>query len=155
VLLGRADDPDERLGVAVEGFVAAGTPFEEARTLLARGELRITAGERRAGAMDVAAARTIFDRLGARAWSDRASRLRGEASRVRASLAARLTPAELRVAMAVGNGLSNRAAADRLFISVKTVDYHLQGIYRKLGLRSRSQLAAIVASDEDPHANAS
>ena len=155
VLLGRADDPDERLGVAIEGFVTADAPFEEARTLLARGELRIGAGDRRAGAMDVAAARTIFDRLGARAWSDRASRLRGEASRVRASLAARLTPAELRVAMAVGHGLSNRAAADRLFISVKTVDYHLQGIYRKLGLRSRSQLAAIVASDEDTHANAS
>jgi DNA-binding CsgD family transcriptional regulator len=147
-IVGQCDDPDDELAAALAGFAAAGAPFEEARTLLARGELRIEDGDRRAGALDVARARTIFDRLGARAWSDRASRLRGEASRVRASLDARLTPAELRVAMAVGHGLSNRAAADRLFISVKTVDYHLQGIYRKLGLRGRSQLAAIVAAEE-------
>ena len=154
-IVGRCDDRDDEMAAALAGFAAAGAPFEEARTLLTRGEMRIEEGDRRNGAVDVARARTIFDRLGARAWSDRASRLRGEASRVRASLDARLTPAELRVAMAVGHGLSNRAAADRLFISVKTVDYHLQGIYRKLGLRSRSQLAAIVAAEEETHLTAS
>ena len=152
VILDRADDPDARLGEAAAAFAAAEAPFEEARTLLARGELRLANGDRRAGALDVARARTIFDRLGARAWGDRASRLRGETGRRRSSLDARLTPAELRVAMAVGHGLSNRAAADALFVSVKTVDYHLQGIYRKLGLRNRSQLAAIVASDEEARA---
>ncbi|CAA9275554.1 MAG: hypothetical protein AVDCRST_MAG76-3656 [uncultured Acidimicrobiales bacterium] len=55
-----------------------------------------------------------------------------------------LTAAELRVAVAVGRGLSNRAAADELFLSVKTVDHHLQRIYRKLDLRSRAELAVLV-----------
>ena len=57
---------------------------------------------------------------------------------------AELTPAELRVAVAVGRGLSNRAAADELYLSVKTVDHHLQHIYRKLQLRSRAELAVVV-----------
>ena len=57
---------------------------------------------------------------------------------------AALTAAELRVAVAVGRGLSNRAAADQLYLSVKTVDHHLQRIYRKLDLRSRAELAVLV-----------
>ena len=76
---------------------------------------------------------------------------------VPAALAA-LTPAELRVAEAVGRGLSNRAAADQLYLSVKTVDHHLQRIYRKLELRSRAELAVLVTrafrgrSDAEPPA---
>jgi DNA-binding NarL/FixJ family response regulator len=50
------------------------------------------------------------------------------------------------VALAVGEGISNREAAERLYVSAKTIDYHLQNIYRKLGLRSRTQLAALVAA---------
>ncbi|HET6953112.1 MAG TPA: helix-turn-helix transcriptional regulator, partial [Acidimicrobiales bacterium] len=146
-LLGVDDDPAGRLDAALAGFRAVGAPFEEARTLLTRGEVLIAAGDRRQGAVDVAAARTIFDRLGARTWSERASRLRGEASRTSPSLASRLSPAELRVALAVGDGATNREAAKRLYLSVKTVDYHLQGIYRKLGLRGRAQLATLVAAD--------
>jgi DNA-binding CsgD family transcriptional regulator len=142
------DDPCDRLTRSLERFADLDAPFEEARTLLASGERRIAAGDRRGGATDIARARTIFDRLGARAWSERASRLRGEANRRWASLDARLTPAELRVAMVVGHGASNRDAAEQLFISVKTVDYHLQAIYRKLGLRSRAQLVAIVAGEQ-------
>jgi DNA-binding CsgD family transcriptional regulator len=146
-LLGRGDPPDDRFGRALDGFRTAGIPFEEARTLLARAEHRLRRGARSDGARDAAAARTIFDRLGARAWSERASQARGEAGGADDSLASRLTPAELRVALAVGQGASNREAAERLFISVKTVDYHLQSTYRKLGLRSRTQLAALVLAD--------
>jgi DNA-binding CsgD family transcriptional regulator len=140
-------DADDHMTVALDGFRAVGTPFEEARTLLARGRRRIRAGEREAGARDVAAARTIFDRLGARYWSAQASALRGETSGADDSLTSRLTPAELRVALAVGRGASNREAADQLFISTKTVDYHLQSIYRKLRLRSRAQLMTLVLTD--------
>ncbi len=61
---------------------------------------------------------------------------------------AALTEAERRVARAVGSGLSNRDAAATLFLSVKTVDAHLQAIYRKLGLRSRAELAVLVARAE-------
>jgi ketoreductase RED2 len=55
-----------------------------------------------------------------------------------------LTPAELRVAKAVGAGLTNAQAARRLFVSPHTVDYHLRQIYLKLGISSRVQLAALL-----------
>lgn len=48
------------------------------------------------------------------------------------------------MAVVVGNGSSNKGAATTLGVSVKTVDTHLQSIYRKLGLRSRSELAMVV-----------
>jgi DNA-binding CsgD family transcriptional regulator len=62
------------------------------------------------------------------------------------ALAAVLSAAELRVAEAVASGLTNRQAADQLFLSAKTVDFHLQSIYRKLSIRSRTELATRVAT---------
>jgi DNA-binding CsgD family transcriptional regulator len=56
-----------------------------------------------------------------------------------------LTEGERRVAEVVGTGVSNKAAASALHVSVKTVDTHLQSIYRKLGLRSRGELAVVMA----------
>ena len=58
-----------------------------------------------------------------------------------------LTGAEVQVAVAVADGLSNRETADRLFISVKTVEFHLGNIFRKLGVRNRRQLAARALAD--------
>jgi DNA-binding NarL/FixJ family response regulator len=132
-----SDTDDPGLSAAIDQFRALGTPFEEARTLLQRGRPR-----------DIAAARSIFDRLGARPWSDRASALAGQAATTDQSLTAHLTPTELRVALAVARGASNRETADQLFVSLKTVEYHLQNIYRKLHLRSRTQLATLVLSNE-------
>jgi DNA-binding CsgD family transcriptional regulator len=146
-LLEPGERADRSFSAAIGGFRALRAPFEEARTLLLRGRRRLESGDRAAGSRDAVAARTIFDRLGARDWSGQASSLRGELSAESQSLAARLTPAELRVALAVGAGATNREAADRLYISVKTVDHHLQSIYRKLGLRRRSQLATVVAAE--------
>ncbi len=57
-----------------------------------------------------------------------------------------LTAAEQRVAVAVADGLTNKEAAAALFLSVKTIDFHLQGIYRKLSLRSRTELAVRLAN---------
>ena len=139
---------DGHFGAALDGFRAVGAPFEEARTLLARGRRRLESGEphsTQAGRDDVVAARAIFDRLGARTWSDRASAATGSARTGGDALTALLTPAELRVALAVGHGATNRDAAEQLFISAKTVDHHLRSIYRKLGLRSRAQLIALLA----------
>jgi DNA-binding CsgD family transcriptional regulator len=56
-----------------------------------------------------------------------------------------LTVSERSVAEHVANGLTNREAASQLFISTHTVDYHLRQIFRKLGLRSRVELARVVA----------
>jgi DNA-binding CsgD family transcriptional regulator len=146
-LLGQGPPAEERFAAALEGFHSINAAFEEARTLLMRGEHRLAEGQEAAGARDLATARSHFDRLGARSWSERASTARGEAGSRTRSLASRLTEAELRVALAVGHGLSNRQAAEQLFVSVKTVDFHLQGIYRKLGVRNRTQLAAIILSN--------
>ncbi len=60
-----------------------------------------------------------------------------------------LTSAERRVALAVSRGLTNKAAAEELYLSVKTVDSHLQRIYPKLGVRSRGELAAAVHGSAD------
>jgi DNA-binding CsgD family transcriptional regulator len=146
-LLGLGAPAEERFAAALEGFRSISAAFEEARTLLLQGEHRLAEGQEVEGARDLATARSHFDRLGARSWSERASAARGEATSRTRSLASRLTEAELRVALAVGHGLSNRQAAEQLFVSVKTVDFHLQGIYRKLGVRNRTQLAAIVLSN--------
>lgn len=139
----------EALDRAVEALRELGAGFELGLTLLTRGRRRRAAGLEAEAVRDLAEAQGWFGHLDARPWSQRAAELLGAASRTEAptSLAARLTDAELRVALAVGSGLTNRQAADELYLSVKTVDSHLQSIYRKLEIRSRSQLAAAVARD--------
>lgn len=81
--------------------------------------------------------------------------LAAQAERLRAALddaeaeddvLAMLTPAERRVAKAVASGRTNREVADHLYLSVKTVDFHLQAVYRKLGVRSRTELALRLTS---------
>ena len=57
----------------------------------------------------------------------------------------RLTAAELRVAQLAAQGATNRRVAEDLFISAKTVEYHLTSIYRKLDISSRRELPAAVA----------
>lgn len=101
-------------------------------------------------ALDLDAARRVA--LDAAAGGERLS---AEAAAVLASVTAAGSPvdslvrvlsaAELRVAEAVASGLTNRQAADQLFLSAKTVDFHLQSIYRKLAIRSRAELATRVA----------
>ncbi len=60
-----------------------------------------------------------------------------------------LTPQEWRVAEAVRRGASNRAVAAELFLSPKTVEFHLHQIYRKLGVHSRTQLIAALADRQE------
>jgi DNA-binding CsgD family transcriptional regulator len=120
-------------------------PFERARTLLAYGE-RLRRDRRRAEArVRLAAALATFEALGARPWGARAREelaASGMRSRRRDDpLTDRLTARELQVAAAVAEGATNREAAARLFLSEKTIERHLGSVYRKLGLRSRTQLA--------------
>jgi DNA-binding CsgD family transcriptional regulator len=108
-------------------------PFERARALLALGEL--TRAE-----TCLEEAERLFSVMGALPWAERAS----TAGQRSAGPFAALTAAEVRVALEVGQGRSNKEAAEALFLSVKTVDFHLQSIYRKLEIRSRGELAGIV-----------
>ena len=59
-----------------------------------------------------------------------------------------LSAQEMNVALAVAEGATNREVAARLFLSPKTIDFHLGRVYRKLGIHSRTELAALVAKGE-------
>jgi DNA-binding CsgD family transcriptional regulator len=91
-------------------------------------------------------ARTGSDEsLGAAPWAERARlelRASGQAARRRdPSTLLQLTPQELQVARFVAQGLPTREVAAQLFLSPRTVEFHLRNIFAKLGISSRSQLA--------------
>jgi DNA-binding CsgD family transcriptional regulator len=137
-LLGRGAARD-----AIAAAVALDAPFELARTRLAL----VEHGCIDARSADLEAALATFERLGARPWAARARAASGATGESAASLAQQLTDAELRVAMLVGRGATNAAASEQLVLSVRTVDAHLRSIFRKLGLKSRSELVLRVATE--------
>jgi DNA-binding CsgD family transcriptional regulator len=123
--------------------------FELARTRLSYGE-RLRREKRRADAREqLRAAFDCFDRLGAAPWAERARielRATGETARRReVSTIDQLTPQELQIATVLADGLTTREAAARLFLSPKTVEYHLRNAYRKLGIRTRRELLGALA----------
>lgn len=131
----------EELAVALELLETLPLPFARARTLLHRGSLCRRAGQRRAARESLDAAAAGFDSLGATLWSDRC---RAELARVggRPAASQTLTAAELAVARLVAAGASNKEVAATLSISPRTVEVHLGHVFRKLGIRSRGQLAS-------------
>lgn len=125
-------------------------PFEQARTQLYYGE-RLRRGRRRAEARTrLRRALETFEQLDAPSWAARARnelKATGETLARGTGIAAELTPQEYQVALVVGRGASNAEAAAALFLSQKTIEYHLSNIYRKTGLRSRGDLSGL---DEAP-----
>jgi DNA-binding CsgD family transcriptional regulator len=124
--------------------------FELARTQLAYGErLRRTRNRVLARAQLRAAADT-FERLGARPWADRTwaeLAATGETRRRRdPSTVEELTPQELQIALLLTAGRTTRETAATLFLSPKTVEYHLRHVYQKLGIHSRDELAQAIAT---------
>ena len=120
--------------------------FEQARTQLAYGA-RLRRARRRVRAREeLRAALETFERLGARPWADQADAelsATGETVRRRdASTLDQLTPQELQIARLLADGRTTREAAAALFVSPKTVEYHLRHVYMKLGIHSRDELAA-------------
>ena len=91
----------------------------------------------------------LFERLGSKPLAERARReleATGESSRApEAGLRGELTPQELRIGLRVAAGRTNPEVAGELFMSRKTVERHLSQIYRKLGVRSRTELARVLA----------
>jgi DNA-binding CsgD family transcriptional regulator/tetratricopeptide (TPR) repeat protein len=136
-----------------------GQPFEKARTQLAYGE-RLRRDRRRADAREqLVEALDVFERLGATPWAERtrvelratggaaAEAGTAEKAAVAAAGLEELTAHELQIARLVAYGMTNREVAAKLFLSPKTIEYHLSQIYRKLDLRSRTQLASLMASE--------
>jgi DNA-binding CsgD family transcriptional regulator len=134
---------------ARDGYDALGMPLERARAVLVLGLIERRA-RRRAHArelLDEAAAE--FDRLGAKLWAERARAELGRISGRSRRNARELTPAEERVVELAAAGFPNKEIASRLFVTVHTVELHLSHAYAKLGIRSRSQLAAHRATAKD------
>jgi DNA-binding CsgD family transcriptional regulator len=124
-------------------------PLERGRTLLALGQVRRRAKQKRAARDTLEQARATFAEIGARQWEERA---KAELGRIggRAGSRWELTPTEQRVADLVARGLTNREVAAALVVSVRAVEANLTRIYGKLGIRSRTELARLLAREEKP-----
>jgi DNA-binding CsgD family transcriptional regulator len=138
-------DADAAFDEATRLCDVARWPFERARCDLANGERLRRGGQRAAARVQLRSAIEIFDRIGAAGFAERARQelsATGERLRARADdEPERLTTQELQIALLVARGATNREAAASVFLSPKTVEKHLSNAYRKLGVRSRSELA--------------
>jgi DNA-binding CsgD family transcriptional regulator len=119
--------------------------FETARTRLAYGERLRRARNRVLAREQLRAAAEAFERIDARPWTERA---RAELAATGATLRRRdpstideLTPQELQIALLLASGKTTRETAAALFLSPKTIEYHLRHVYQKLDIHSRAQLA--------------
>jgi DNA-binding CsgD family transcriptional regulator len=136
---------------AIEGHEALGDSFGEARTRLCLGERLRRKGLRVDARRELHAALETFERLEAAPWVERArSELRASGERLRRREEARdeLTPQELQVVLQVAEGKANKEVAAALFLSPKTVEFHLTRIYRKLDVSSRAEVILRFAGAE-------
>ena len=138
------------LQTALQAHQRLAMPFEEARTLLAAGEVQRRARRKQQALDSLRAALVIFERLGAPRWQDR---VLGELARVGTHATPRgagpvLTAAEQRVADLAAAGHTNAEVAAGLFMGQRTVEAHLSRVYRKLSVRSRKELCRMLT----PHA---
>jgi len=138
---GADEEADDALGAAVAAGRSVGMPYPLARILLARGAFLRHRRQWRDARAALEESRALFERLGAAIWARQAAE---ELERVggRRVMPGKLTPTELRIAQLVARGRSNHEVARELFISPKTVEWNLSKVYRKLMVRSRTELAA-------------
>ena len=134
------------LDIALEAHQRLAMPFEEARTLLAAGEVHRRARHKQQALNSLQAALVIFERLGAPRWRDR---VLGELARVGTRATPRgagpvLTAAEQSVADLVAAGHTNAEVAAGLFMGQRTVEAHLSRVYRKLSVQSRKELGRVL-----------
>jgi DNA-binding CsgD family transcriptional regulator/tetratricopeptide (TPR) repeat protein len=137
---GMLDSNPSDLRDSAEQLAALGASFEQARSLLLLGERH---GDHEASR----AALRLFERVGAQPWAVQARRIAGPVAPTSSSLASQLTNDELRVAVSIARGRTDRQVADELYLSPKTVDALLHTILPKLGVRDRAELTALVARD--------
>jgi DNA-binding CsgD family transcriptional regulator len=128
----------------LDADAAARVPFEHGRTMLLKGQLQRRLKQKRAAADTLAATLEIFERVGAPMWAEQAQ---GELDRIGLRRSPDgLTVTELRVAELAAGGMTNREVAAAAFMSPRTVEANLARVYRKLGIRSRAELGARMAS---------
>ena len=147
-LLAPVEALDEPFRRAIGLLEASPLVLELARTRLAYGEQLRRQGRRRDARMQLRPAHDLFAAAGARAWRERAAaELRAAGERVADAAPPRvdLTPQELNIALLVADGKTNKEIAVALYLSPKTIEYHLANTYRKLDIHSRAELARIVS----------
>jgi DNA-binding CsgD family transcriptional regulator len=118
-------------------------PLERARTLLDLGRIQLNLRQRAAARANLTEAIVVFDRIGTPLW---AARARAELARIsgRSPGPVALTATEQRVADLVAGGRTNKEVAAELFVTVRAVESTLTKAYAKLGVRSRTELAAVL-----------
>jgi DNA-binding CsgD family transcriptional regulator len=150
-LLADDDAFDPPFETAVAFHRESAMPFDLARSRLSYGQRLRRAGRRVDARQQIRRALRGFEELQSEVWRARAEReLAGTGERLRRGDfhdRDALTPQELQVARLVAAGATNQEAAADLFLSAKTIETHLTRIYRKLGVRSRSQLAQRLAAE--------
>ena len=149
-------DAERRFREAIAIHADETRPFERARTELAFGEFLRRSRRRVEAREHLRAALDGFETLGAPLWAERARvelRASGQTARKRdPSTSSDLTAQEHQIARFVAEGLSNRDVAARLFLSPRTIDFHLRNVYRKLGISSRTELPHLGFTDQPAQA---
>ena len=153
-LLAPDDEIDRHFLEALAAHDQTPDVFETARTRLTYGGRLRRARQRVRARTQLRAAIAVFDRLGATPWWELARTelaATGETARRRdLSTRDQLTPQELQIALLLASGRTTREAAATLFLSPKTIEYHLRNVYRKLGINSRTELAAAFPEGDQP-----
>ena len=130
------------------------SPFLQARTELLYGEWLRRERQRREARGHLRRAADLFRQVGAPPWEERAEaelRATGEKARRRdPSTLDQLTPQELQIAGLVAAGMTNREIAAQLFLSPRTIDYHLRKVFSKLGVTSRVELVRMGVPQQEP-----
>jgi DNA-binding CsgD family transcriptional regulator len=140
----KIEDAEGAFRRALHEHARTAIPFEHSRTLLALGSFLRRLQRKRDARETLEQAHAQFEQLGADLWAEAA---RQELARIggRAPSRGELTPTEEKVAALVAEGRTNREVAAKLFVTERTVEYHLANIYRKVGVRSRTELARRLA----------
>jgi DNA-binding CsgD family transcriptional regulator len=146
------DEADATLERALAAHERLPMPLELGRTLLTRGIVQRRMRRRAVARETLEQALALFERRGATLWAERT---RSEIARIggRSGAQLELTPVEQRIAALVAQGRTNGEIAAALSLSRKTVEANLSRSYRKLGVRSRAQLAARLSEPREPAAN--
>lgn len=147
-LIAGDDEIDVPFLAALEAHQETRDLFESARSLLAYGARLRRAGRRVDARVQLRLALAAFDELGADRWGRvAATELEATGERVvrrAASGTESLTAQEMQVSLLLAEGRTTRETAAALFLSPKTVEYHLRKVYTKLGIRSRGELARLL-----------
>src|SRR5450755_84192 len=145
-LLAAQDKSDRHFATAFALHDQTSDVFEAGRSHLAYGSHLRRERQRVRAREQLRAAVDVFDRLGANPWSEMARAelaATGETARRRDLTTLNdLTPQEMQIALRLAAGRTTRETAAALFLSPKTIEYHLRNIYRKLAIGSRSELTA-------------